>query len=61
MVFMVGVEQNIELVSNLVILAYLNSLINPCLYMIINKDIRASFKIFFCCNQQDSSVSTTAT
>ena len=49
---MVGVEQNIELVSDLVILAYLNSLINPCLYMIINRDVRAGLKNFFSCNNQ---------
>ena len=47
-VFMIGVENNIELVSDLVILAYLNSLINPCLYMGINRDVRAALENFFC-------------
>merc|ERR1712183_674234 len=51
-VFMIGVQKNIEIVSNLVILAYLNSLINPCLYMIINRDVRAGLKNVFCCNNQ---------
>ena len=32
--------------------AYLNSLINPCLYMIINRDVRAGVKNFFSCNNQ---------
>ena len=49
---MIGVEENIVLVSNLIILAYLNSLINPCLYMIINGDVRAGLKNVFSCNNQ---------
>ena len=32
-----------------VILLYLNSLINPCLYMIINRDVRFELKKIFLC------------
>ena len=53
---MIGVEQNIELVSNLVILAYLNSLINPCLYMVINRDVRANLGRLFRRNIQTDSL-----
>ena len=37
-----------KLLGNVVVLAYLNSLINPCLYMIINRDVRAALENFFC-------------
>ena len=45
-VLMVGVE-NKRILDDLILLPYLNSLINPCLYMIINRDVRASVKKFF--------------
>ena len=39
-------------VQVVVILAYLNSLINPCLYMIINRDVRSQLKKIFRCGNQ---------
>ena len=39
-------------VQVVVILAYLNSLINPCLYMIINRDVRSQLKKIFRCDNQ---------
>ena len=39
-------------VKVVVILAYLNSLINPCLYMIINRDVRSQLKKIFRCGNQ---------
>ena len=50
-VLMVGVE-NKRILDDLILLPYLNSLINPCLYMIINRDVRRDLKNFFCCNRQ---------
>ena len=49
--FMLRVE-NMAILDYLILLAYLNSLINPCLYMSINRDVRASFKKFFSCNNK---------
>ena len=44
-IFMMGrAEEEPQLAGALVILAYLNSLINPCLYMVINKDVRNGLK-----------------
>ena len=49
-VFMVGLEAFQPTTKNgVVILAYLNSLINPCLYMIINRDVRLKLKKIFRC------------
>ena len=61
-VFMVGLEAFQPTTKNgVVILAYLNSLINPCLYMIINRDVRSQLKkIFRCDNLRQHSVDTEA-
>ena len=47
-----GVEEK-KILDDLILLGYLNSLINPCLYMIINRDLRASLRNFFRRNQSD--------
>ena len=49
--FMVGFHRFSKLtVKIVVILAYLNSLINPCLYMIINRDVRFQLRKIFRCH-----------
>ena len=49
-VLMVGVTKfSGPTINGVVILAYLNSLINPCLYMIINRDVRFELKKIFRC------------
>ena len=35
---------DVKVLGKLIILAYLNSLINPCLYIVINKDVRTRIK-----------------
>ena len=45
-------ELDEHILDDLILLPYLNSLINPCLYMIINRDVRVALKNFFCCNHQ---------
>ena len=44
-----GVKFNQAVFDAFVILLYLNSLINPCLYMIINRDVRFELKKIFLC------------
>ena len=50
-VFMVGFKSGFQLptIHAVVILAYSNSLINPCLYMLINRDVRFELKKIFLC------------
>ena len=47
--FMSGLEDGYVL-GKLVILAYLNSLINPCLYIFINREVRKRIKNILSCN-----------
>ena len=49
-------RENKRLLDDMILLPYLNSLINPCLYMIINRDVRTALKNFFRCNQQSDEV-----
>ena len=42
------------LLKNIVILAYLNSLINPLLYIAIKKDVREALKNFVLCRDMAS-------
>ena len=56
MVNMIVADADMEekkILDDLLLLGYLNSLINPCLYMIINRDVRASLRNFFRRNKSD--------
>ena len=42
-------ENHDKLLGNVVVLAYLNSLINPILYIVISKDVRNGFRNLMLC------------
>ena len=48
-----GMTISRPLMGNVVVLAYCNSLINPVLYMAINKDVRQSIVNLFTCKNID--------
>eukprot|EP00092_Neocalanus_flemingeri_P024395 GFUD01026451.1.p1 GENE.GFUD01026451.1~~GFUD01026451.1.p1 ORF type:complete len:346 (+),score=90.25 GFUD01026451.1:73-1110(+) len=53
-IFMMGFEKNsVTVLQKVVTLAYLNSLINPILYICINKQVRKAIVRLFTCQKQD--------
>ena len=53
-IFMMGVlQQKKEILQKVATLMYLNSLINPVLYIFINKQVRRALVKLFTCQKQD--------